>query len=198
MDWVLLCRHFSGDLGNDRRQRYTLSTHAHDNVSHIQQKLPIPRQYRRNVENIILIKKYPNRRLYDTQASSYITIHDVAELIKEGNRVEVRDVTNDEDVTALVLTQIIMNKAKNNQEVLPVSLLHLAIQFGENELHEFFDKYLEKTMENYLVYRKATDKQVSSYLDMGMDFSSLAEKTLNDLKSMNIFAETFKHYGDKK
>ena len=150
------------------------------------------------MENIILIKKYPNRRLYDTQASSYITIHDVSELIKEGNRVEVRDVTNNEDVTALVLTQIIMNKAKNNQEVLPVSLLHLAIQFGENELHEFFDKYLEKTMENYLVYRKAMDKQVSSYLDMGMDCSSLAEKTLNDLKSMNIFTETFKHYGDKK
>ena len=150
------------------------------------------------MENIILIKKYPNRRLYDTQASSYITIHDVAELIIEGNRVEVRDVTSDEDVTALVLTQIIMNKAKNNQEVLPVSLLHLAIQFGENELHEFFDKYLEKTMENYLVYRKAMDEQVSSYLDMGLDFSSLAKKTINDMKSMNIFADTFKHYGDKK
>ena len=150
------------------------------------------------MENIILIKKYPNRRLYDTQASSYITIHDVAELIKEGNRVEVTDVTSDEDVTALVLTQIIMNKAKDNQEVLPVSLLHLAIQFGENELHDFFDKYLEKTMENYLTYRKAMDSQVSTYLDMGMDFSSLAKKTIKDLESMNIFTETFKHYSNKK
>lgn len=150
------------------------------------------------MENTILIKKYPNRRLYDTQASSYITIHDVAELIKEGHRVEVREVTSDEDVTALVLTQIIMNKAKDNQELLPVSLLHLVIQFGENELHEFFDKYLEKTMENYLVYRKAMHNQVSTYLDMGMDFSSLAEKTLKDLDTMNIFSETFKHYGNKK
>lgn len=150
------------------------------------------------MENTILIKKYPNRRLYDTKASRYITIHDVAELIREGNRVEVRDVTSDEDVTALVLTQIIMNKAKKNQELLPVSLLHLVIQFGENELHEFFDKYLEKTMENYLVYRKAMDNQISTYLDMGMDFSSLAEKTLKDMDSMNIFTETFKHYGKKK
>jgi len=150
------------------------------------------------VENTILIKKYPNRRLYDTKASSYITIHDVAELIKEGSKIEVRDVTNDEDVTALVLTQIIMNKAKKNQELLPVSLLHLVIQFGENELHEFFDKYLEKTMENYLVYRKALDNRFSTFLDMGMDFSSLAEKTLKDMDSMNIFAETFKHYGKKK
>lgn len=150
------------------------------------------------MKDTILIKKYPNRRLYDTKASSYITIHDVAEMIKKGCRVEVRDVTSDEDVTALVLTQIIMNKAKKNQEILPVSLLHLVIQFGENELHEFFDKYLEKTMENYLVYRKAMDNQISTYLDMGMDFSSLAEKTLKDMDSLNIFAETLKHYNKKK
>jgi polyhydroxyalkanoate synthesis repressor PhaR len=150
------------------------------------------------VENKILIKKYPNRRLYNTEMSSYITVKDVAELIKLGNRVEVRDVKNGEDMTALVLTQIIMDKAKNNQDLLPTSLLHLVIQFGENLLHEFFDKYLEKTMENYLVYRKSMDDQVHAYLDMGMDFSSLAEKTLKDLDKLNIFSETFKHYGDKK
>lgn len=144
------------------------------------------------MDSTILIKKYPNRRLYNTKSSSYITIHDVAELIKGGHRVEVRDVTTEADVTALVLTQIIMNKAKKNQELLPVSLLHLVIQFGENQLNEFFDKYLEKTMENYLVYRKALDDQVSTYLDMGMDFSSLAEKTMKDMESMNIFAKSLR------
>jgi polyhydroxyalkanoate synthesis repressor PhaR len=149
------------------------------------------------VDKTILIKKYPNRRLYNTETSSYITIHDVAELIKEGNRVEVRDLTSEEDVTALVLTQIIMNKAKKNQELLPVSLLHLVIQFGENLLHEFFDKYLEKTMENYLIYRKAMDDQVNTYLDLGMDFSSMAEKALKDMESMNMFTEIFKHYNKK-
>lgn len=149
-------------------------------------------------ENSILIKKYPNRRLYNTISSKYITISDVAELIKSGHKVEVRDAETDDDMTAIVLTQIIMNKAKKNQEVLPVSLLHLVIQFGENQLHEFFDKYLEKTMENYLLYRKTADEQVSTYLDLGMDFSSLAEKTVKDLESMNIFAETFKHYSNKK
>lgn len=146
----------------------------------------------------ILIKKYPNRRLYNTTSSTYITISDVAELIKVGHKVEVRDAETDEDMTAIVLTQIIMNKAKKNQELLPVALLHLVIQFGENQLHDFFDKYLEKTMENYLLYRKTMDEQVSTYLDLGMDFSSLAEKTIKDLESMNIFAETFKHYSNKK
>lgn len=150
------------------------------------------------MENRILIKKYPNRRLYNTILSCYITISDVAELIKEGNRVEVQDLTTGEDVTALVLTQIIMDKAKKNQELLPVSLLHLVIQFGENLLHDFFDKYLERTMENYLVYRKTMDDQVSAYLDMGMDFSNLAEKTIKDLESLNIFTETLKQYNSKK
>lgn len=150
------------------------------------------------MENKILIKKYPNRRLYNTILSQYITINDVAELIKEGNRVEVQDLTTGDDVTALVLTQIIMDKAKKNQELLPVSLLHLVIQFGENLLHDFFDKYLEKTMENYLVYRKTMDDQVNAYLDMGMDFSNLAEKTIKDMESLNIFTESLKQYNSKK
>ena len=65
-------------------------------------------------------------------------------------------------------------------------------------MHEFFEKYLEKTMENYLIYRKTMDDQVNAYLDMGMDFSSLAEKTLKDFDSMNMFNKVFKQYGKKK
>lgn len=150
------------------------------------------------MDNKILIKKYPNRRLYNTETSGYITVKDVAELIKLGNRIEVRDVNNGTDVTALVLTQIVMDKAKNNQGLLPVSLLHLVIQFGENLLHEFFDKYLEKTMESYLDYRKSMDDQVNTYVNMGMGFSSLTEKTLKDLEKLNIFNEIFKQYDGKK
>ncbi len=146
----------------------------------------------------ILIKKYPNRRLYNTKESNYITLKDVTELIKAGNRIVVQDVNTGEDMTALVLTQIIMDKAKKNQGLLPVSLLHLVIQFGENLLHDFFDKYLEKTIENYLVYRRTMDNQVNAYLDMGMDLSSLAEKTLKDFESLNLFNETFKMYNKKK
>jgi polyhydroxyalkanoate synthesis repressor PhaR len=150
------------------------------------------------VDDKILIKKYPNRRLYNTAESTYITLKEVAEIIKAGHRIEVQDVSTGEDVTALVLTQIVMEKAKQNQGLLPVSLLHLVIQFGENLLHDFFDKYLEKTMENYLVYRKTMDDQVHAYLDMGMDLSNLAEKTMKDMESLNFFTETFKVYNKKK
>ncbi len=146
----------------------------------------------------ILIKKYPNRRLYNTETSCYITIKDVAELVKSGDRVEVIDITSDSDITALVLTQIIMDKAKNNQGLLPVSLLHLVIQFGENLLHEFFEKYLEKTMESYLLYRKTMDAQVNAYLDIGMDFSNLAEKTIQDMEAMNFFNKSVSQNTKKK
>ncbi len=147
---------------------------------------------------IIKIKKYPNRRLYNTEESSYITVNNVAELIKKGCRVEVIDETTGEDVTAIILTQIIMNKAKENNELLPVSLLHLIIQFGESHLHDFFDQYLERTIENYLNYRKNIDDQVNVYMDMGKDFSNLAEKTLMEMDTFNLFRDASKKESDDK
>ncbi|MBF0388641.1 MAG: polyhydroxyalkanoate synthesis repressor PhaR [Desulfamplus sp.] len=155
--------------------------------------------------NKIAIKKYPNRRLYNTEQSAYVTLEDVAALIKKGFRVEVTDVNTGEDVTSLVLTQIIMNKAKDANGLLPVSLLHLIIQFGENLLHEFFEKYLEKSIENYLDYRKRMDDQINAYnayLEMGMDFSRMdfatfAGKTFKDIDPMKFFAGTKKDTQDK-
>lgn len=137
---------------------------------------------------LITIKKYPNRRLYNTQQSAYITLEDVSSLIKQGFQIKVIDVTTEKDVTALVLTQIIMNKAKEDNSVLPVSLLHLAIQYGESHLHDFFDKYLEKTIENYLGYRKQMDDQMNRYMEVGMDFSTMAEKTLKNMDPLGFFS----------
>lgn len=141
------------------------------------------------MQSKVTIKKYPNRRLYNTAESCYVTLDDVALLIKNGNRVAVVDVNSGEDVTALVLTQIIMNKAKKDNALLPVSLLHLVIQYGESHLHEFFEKYLDKTIENYLVYRKRMDDQINAYFEMGMDFSAFAGKTLQDIDPMNFFSD---------
>ena len=149
------------------------------------------------MSNTIHIKKYPNRRLYDTQRSIYITLQDVSDLIRKGARIEVKDVQTCEDVTAFVLTQIIMNKAKENNSLLPVSMLHLVIQYGESHLHEFFEKYLEKTIENYLNYRQQMDDQFNAYLELGMDFSTLAEKTLKGINPANFFSSAFDHKKEK-
>lgn len=147
-------------------------------------------------DTLITIKKYPNRRLYNTKQSTYMTLEDVSGLIKEGSRILVIDVATGNDVTPLVLSQIIMNKAKEDNAILPVSLLHLVIQYGESHLHDFFDKYLEKTIENYLGYRKKMDSQMNAYMEMGMDFSTLAEKTFKNMDPMSIFSNSIKN--DKK
>ena len=149
------------------------------------------------MSNRIHIKKYPNRRLYDTERSIYITQEDVADLIKKGYRIEVTDVKTGEDITAIILTQIIMNKARENNSLLPVSMLHLVIQYGENLLHEFFDKYLEKTIENYLDYRKRMDDQFNAYLEMGMGFTNFAEKAFREISPVNFFSSGREQFEDE-
>ena len=135
----------------------------------------------------IMIKKYSNRRLYDTEKSRYVTLAHVAEIIKEGRQVEVIDAKTMEDVTAFILTQIILEMAKNKNVLLPVPLLHLIIQYGENVLQEFFEKYLQQTIENYLTYKRSVDKQFSKWLEMGADLSGVAQKTMTGLKPFQSF-----------
>ncbi len=135
----------------------------------------------------IILKKYPNRRLYDTLNSTYITLADVARMIRDGNQVEITDVKTNEDVTAFILTQIMLEQAKSNNIVLPSSLLHLIIRFGENTLSEFFENYLETILRSYLSYKKTMDEQFRLYLELGMDFSSMAKKTFRQITPFSSF-----------
>jgi len=128
----------------------------------------------------IIIKKYPNRRLYDTKKSTYVTLKEVAEMIKKGYEVEVIDVKSGENVTAFILTQIILEETRKNSSFLPVSLLHLIIRYGENVLSEFFDKYLELTIKNYLTYKSTVDEQFKKWLELGMDLSTMGQKAMLD------------------
>jgi polyhydroxyalkanoate synthesis repressor PhaR len=139
----------------------------------------------------ILLKKYANRRLYDTEESRYVTLTHVAHMIKEGRQVEVIDAKTSEDVTAFILTQIMLEMARNKNVLLPVPLLHLIIQYGENVLEEFFDKYLQQTIENYLTYRRSVDEQFSKWLDMGADLSGVAQKTMTGLTPFQSFFDPF-------
>ena len=137
----------------------------------------------------ILIKKYPNRRLYDTEQSQYISLNHVADMVRQDLHVKVMDVKTEEDVTAFILTQILLEEAKKNNTLLPVPFLHLIIQYGDNILSEFFEKYLQQTVKNYLVYKKTVDEQFKNWLELGMDFSAMAEKTM--MKPSKAFFDLF-------
>ncbi len=121
----------------------------------------------------LLYKKYGNRRLYDTAQSSYVNLDDITRAIREGRQVQVVDAKTKEDVTSFILTQIILEESRKRNFLLPLPLLHLIIQYGENILNEFFQKYLEQILKNYLSYRTMTDSQFKKWLDRDIDYSAI-------------------------
>ena len=99
---------------------------------------------------IRVIKKYPNRRLYDTEISSYITIEDVRQLIVDGESFEVRDAKTGEDLTRQVLLQIITEHEQDGQPMLSTQLLSQLIRFYGDSLQGFMGNYLERSMQLFV------------------------------------------------
>ena len=145
----------------------------------------------------LLLKKYANRRLYDTEKSKYVSLNQVAEIIKQGREVEVIDAKTKEDVTSFILTQIILEQARKKSFLLPVPLLHLMIQYGENVLTEFFENYLQQTIKNYLTYKRTADEQFSKWLDLGYDLSDIAQKSMTSMTPFKSFFDLFPDLTDK-
>ncbi len=144
----------------------------------------------------VVIKKYANRRLYDTESSAYVTLNQVADMVRAGRQVKVVDARTDEDVTAFILAQIIMEQAREKNILMPASLLHLIIRYGDNILEEFFEKYLEQVLKNYLSYKDAVDDQFRKWLDLGIDIS---QKTLESFAPFQgIFDAARKERADRE
>jgi len=111
-----------------------------------------------------IIKKYPNRRLYDTEISSYITLEDVRQLIVEGEEFEVRDAKTGDDLTRTVLLQIIAEHEEHGQPILSTQLLSQIIRFYGDSLQGFMGNYLERSMQMFLEQQGQFRTQLSSLL----------------------------------
>jgi polyhydroxyalkanoate synthesis repressor PhaR len=94
----------------------------------------------------IIVKKYANRRLYNTATSSYVTLEDLATLIKEGGEFVVQDAKTGEDLTRSVLTQIIVEQEQKGQNLLPISFLRQLISFYGDSMQFLVPGYLEQAM----------------------------------------------------
>lgn len=129
----------------------------------------------------IVLKKYANRRLYDTNQSTYVTLDEVAEMVRAGRVVRAVDAKTKEDVTAFVLTQIVLEEARKKKALLPVPLLHMIIRYGDNVLVDFFDNYLEQIVRNYLEYKSTVDEQFKKWLDFGAGMSDLTQKSMTSI-----------------
>jgi polyhydroxyalkanoate synthesis regulator protein len=112
--------------------------------------------------------------------------------------VKVVDVNTEEDVTAFILTQIVLEEAKKKNALLPEPLLHLIICYGDNVLSDFFEKYLQQVINNYLYQKSMFDEQFGKMLDLGMDISGMAQKTINEMSPFKPFMDFFKTSGEDK
>ena len=111
-----------------------------------------------------IIKKYPNRRLYDTEISSYITLEDVRQLIVEREEFVVRDARTGADLTRQVLMQIIAEHEEHGQPILSTQLLSQIIRFYGDSLQGFMGNYLERSMQMFLDQQGQFRTQLSSLL----------------------------------
>jgi polyhydroxyalkanoate synthesis repressor PhaR len=104
----------------------------------------------------MLIKKYSNRRLYDTETSRYITLDELADRVRAGANVRVVDAQNDDDLTQATLAQVIL-ESRHAAELLPVPLLVQLIRMRDDALAEFFGRYVSWALEVYLRARQGAE-----------------------------------------
>lgn len=123
-------------------------------------------------EETIIIKKYANRRLYDTKTSSYITQEDLFELAKKGEKFEVKDAKTGKDLTRNVLTQIIFEEeSKKAVPLLPISFLRRLIRMYDNNMQALVPGFLEKTMESFFSLEKNTGiEKIESAVKANVEF----------------------------
>ena len=100
-------------------------------------------------DGVVIIKKYANRRLYNTETSSYITLDHLATMTREGRDFKVVDAKTDDDITHNVLTQIIMEEESRGQTMLPVSFLRQLIAMYGDSMQSMVPGYLEASMDSF-------------------------------------------------
>jgi len=104
-----------------------------------------------------VIKRYSNRKLYDTQESRYVTLEELEELIRAGKEISVVDVSTGEDLTSVTLAQIILENERNHRATLPTAFLHQLIKNGE-AWQEFVQKSLRSSLEGIMTSQREADR----------------------------------------
>ncbi len=110
---------------------------------------------------VAVVKKYANRRLYNTATSSYVTLDELAQMVRAGQDFVVYDAKTGDDITRSVLTQIILEEDAKGRNLLPIGFLRQLIGFYDDQLHAFLPRYLEMSMENFARHQD----QIRAYME---------------------------------
>jgi polyhydroxyalkanoate synthesis repressor PhaR len=124
----------------------------------------------------VVIRKYPNRRLYDTASRRYVNLEDLAAMIRKGLEIQVLDAKTGEDLTRVVLTQIIVEDAKDQPTGLPLELLRQLIMASDRAGQEFLMWYLKSAFDTYQKVQETVQDRLS-------DVRQAAFSPLNVVKS---------------
>ena len=142
----------------------------------------------------VTIKKYANRRLYNTETSSYVTLDHLAKMVKEGKNFVVRDAKSGDDITRTVLTHIIVEEESKGQNLLPINFLRHLISFYGDSLQSLVPQYLDYSMQSFArnkdqmrdyMSNSADDASpVGQFEEMGKQNMAIFENAVNMLSSM--------------
>jgi polyhydroxyalkanoate synthesis repressor PhaR len=140
-----------------------------------------------------LIKKYANRRLYDAAQSRHITIDDIRNMVIAGTRVKVIEDKSNEDITRLVLLQVIADQEQFGRPILSTPLLESMIRFYGNSMQSYFSSYLEKSVETFMRQQEVMQAQMGRTMSPGSSGGApnpLAELTRQNLELWAKMQET--------
>src|ERR1700759_180724 len=139
----------------------------------------------------VTIKKYANRRLYNTETSSYITLDHLAAMTREGRDFKVVDAKTDEDITHNVLTQIIMEEEQRGQTMLPVNFLRQLIAMYGDSMQAMVPGYLEASMDSF----RRNQEQFKSAVEGAFANSPFAEIAKRNMQMFEAATQAFKPGG---
>ncbi len=135
----------------------------------------------------IIIKRYGNRRLYNTATKSYVNYQELLDIIRGGHDIQVIDSGTKADVTKAVLVQLILEEEKNAKSILPLPFLFQLIRSREGQVQEFFSNYLATSFDAYLKTKEEFDRRFKGWLEMTASAPQMWEKFIPGADTMKEF-----------
>ena len=139
----------------------------------------------------VVIKKYANRRLYNTKSSAYVTLEHLAEMVKDGADFVVYDAKTGEDITRSVLTQIIFEEESRGQNLLPIQFLRQLIRFYGDSMQAFVPSYLELSLDSFTRQQERMRSQVTGAVGSAAGIGFLEDQVRQNLVLFNRAMKMF-------
>ena len=130
----------------------------------------------------VVIKKYANRRLYNTQTSTYVTLDHLSQMVKDGTEFEVHDARTGEDITRQVLTQIIVEEEGKGGHMLPIQFLRQLIAFYGDSLQNLVPGYLEMSMDSFAKNQQAMREKFADAFGGRLGFKEFEQLTRQNMQ----------------